>query len=373
MSTPAITHSTNPGCVLVVDDMPANCELIRALLEPRGYVVDEAASGPEALRRIAASPPDVVLLDVSMPGMDGLEVCRRLKGDPKTAALPVIMVTGNVDRPDRLAGIEAGANDYLNKPIDAQDLVLRVRNAVFAKRLHDQLKESYQRLLELEHLRDSLTHMIVHDLRSPLSAVMMSMDLLKLTAADHLQPGDVESLEICRSSAGTMSVMVTSLLDVSRLEAGELPLNKTATLLAPVVRAAIEPLKGLAVGNHVTLAGPDGEGTATCDGEIIRRVLGNLVGNALKFTPEGGAVRVAVLNEGVFIRVVVHDDGPGIAPEHHTKIFAKFGQVQDRRAKLGTGLGLAFCKLAVEAHGGRIGVESEVGRGSTFWFTLPAA
>ncbi len=373
MSATATAIPAHAGRVLVVDDMPANCELIRDLLEPRGFVVEEVASGPQALERIAIAPPDVVLLDVSMPGMDGLEVCRRLKGNPKTAALPVIMVTGNVDRNDRLAGIGAGANDYLPKPIDAQDIILRVRNAVFAKRLHDQLQESYQRLLELERLRDSLTHMVVHDLRSPLSAVVMSMELLKLTAAGQLQAREMECLNDCLSSAATMSEMVTTLLDVSRLEAGEMPLQRAATPLVPVIRAAMEPLRSLAAGHAVALAGPDTTATAMCDGEIVRRVLGNLLGNALKFTPERGEVHVSLLNGGPDVRVSVRDTGPGIAPEYHTKIFEKFGQVQDRKAKLGTGLGLAFCKLAVEAHGGRIGVESEIGKGSTFWFTLPAA
>jgi signal transduction histidine kinase len=372
MITNNFRTSGKPGRVLVVDDQAANCELITALLEPRGFVVEVAMSGPQGLECIAAAPPDVVLLDVSMPIMDGLEVCRRLKGDPKTAMLPVIMVTGNVNRNDRLAGISAGANDYLPKPIDAQDLILRVRNAVFAKRLHDELAENYRRLQELERLRDSLTHMVVHDLRSPLTAIIMSMELMKMTTAGRLKPRDLETLEACHGSALNMNEMVTTLLDVSRLEAGELPLQKAVIPLAPVVQAAVIPLRGLAEGNDVRLAGPDGDGTAHCDGEIVRRVLGNLVGNALKFTPAGGEVRVSLHNGGPDVRVAVRDNGPGIAPEYHGKIFEKFGQVQDRKAKLGAGLGLAFCKLAVEAHGGRIGVESEVGRGSIFWFTLPS-
>ena len=213
----------------------------------------------------------------------------------------------------------------------------------------------------------------VHDLRSPLAALSMSMELLKMTAAERLESKELSLLETCELSAQTMREMVTSLLDVSRLEAGEMPLNRAVTPLAPVVRAALDPLQSIATSRNVRLAGPDCDATAHCDGEIVRRILGNLASNALKFTPAGGEVCVVLARANGHVRVAIRDTGPGIASEYHQLIFEKFGQVQDRNAKLGTGLGLAFCKLAVEAHDGRIGVDSEVGKGSTFWFTLPTA
>jgi len=359
--------------ILVVDDEPKNRELIRDTLEVRGYAVEEAGSGTEALARIAAAPPDVVLLDVSMPGLDGLEVCRRLKANPRTASLPVIMITAHVDRRDRLAGIEAGANDYLTKPVDLQDLVLRVRNAVSAKRLTDEVKENFRRLRELERLRDSLTHMIIHDLRSPLASVMMGLEVIKISAAKSNRERETKIAEASYSSAQQMSEMISSLLDVSRFEAGKMPLQKIATGLAPVLRAAVESVRSLAAKRQIALAESTGEATACCDGPIVHRILANLIGNALKFTPPGGEVRVTMVTDATFVRVSVTDTGAGIAPEFHGRIFEKFGQVNDQRAHLGTGLGLTFCKLAVEAHGGGIGVESTVGSGSTFWFTLPLA
>jgi len=373
MNAPDVVAPAPQARILVVDDEPQNRELLRDTLELRGYFVEEAGSGAEALARIAAAPPDVVLLDVAMPGMDGLEVCRKLKGDPLTAPLPVIMVTAHVDRKDRLAGIEAGADDYLTKPVDLQDLGLRVCNAVRAKRLADDVRENLRRLRELEHLRDSLTHMVIHDLRSPLASIMMGLEVITMSAVSLTPERKLEIAESCFSSAQRMSEMVTSLLDVSRLEAGEMPLQKNPVKLASVMTDVLESIRGQASRHTIVLAGPAGEATACCDAAIVRRILVNLVDNAIKFSPVGGEVRVELATEGAVVRVTVRDAGAGIAPEYHGKIFEKFGQVEARNARIGTGLGLAFCKLAVAAHGGRIGVESEVGHGSTFWFTLPLA
>jgi len=373
MNTETVVTPAPQARILIVDDEPTNRELLRDTLELRGYIVEEAGSGAEALARIAAAPPDVVLLDVAMPGMDGLEVCRKLKGDPLTAPLPVIMVTAHVDRKDRLAGIEAGADDYLTKPVDLQDLWLRVCNAIRAKRLADEVRENLRRLRELEHLRDSLTHMVIHDLRSPLASIMMGLEVITMNAAGLTQERKLEIAETCFSSAQRMSEMVTSLLDVSRLEAGEMPLQKKPTNLAPVLSAAVEAIRNLAASQQIALVESAGEAIACCDGPIVRRILANLIGNAVKFTPKGGEVRITMVKDATCIRVSVTDRGAGIAPEYQKKIFEKFGQVNDQRANLGTGLGLTFCKLAVEAHGGGIGVESTVGSGSTFWFTLPVA
>lgn len=372
-SAPTAGAEAKAGRVLVVDDEPKNRELLRDMLELRGYSVDEAANGAEVFDRFAAREPDVVLLDVAMPEVDGLTVCRRLKADAKTAAIPVIMVTAHTDRLDRLAGIEAGANDYLTKPVDLQDMVLRVRNAVNAKRLHDELRESYARLRELEHLRDSLTHMVVHDLRSPLAVMLMGLDILRGNLAGKLSPDDLECLSRCEAGALTMTEMIATLLDVSRFEAKSMPLSPAPIELNALASAAAETLRQVAARRAVRLIETLHEPVRVlCDAEVIRRVLANLLDNALKFTRRNGEVEVTVqrVNESR-VRVSVRDTGPGVPGAHRSRIFGKFSQVEPSEARRGTGLGLAFCKLAVEAHGGEIGVESESGTGSTFWFTLP--
>ncbi|MBT3375037.1 MAG: response regulator, partial [Lentisphaerae bacterium] len=215
-------QSAVTGRVLVVDDEPDNRELLRTLLEMKGHTVFDAGNGAEALDMVKDALPDVILLDVMMPEMDGYEVCRRLKGDPETAPVPIIMVTALAGRSDRLEGIDAGANDFLTKPVGAQDVILRVRNSIYTKRLYDQVNESLDRLRELEELRDNLTHMIVHDMRSPLMGICGSLELLQMTVADRLDEEDRDDMERALDSSRLLTEMVSSLLDVSRLEAGKM-------------------------------------------------------------------------------------------------------------------------------------------------------
>ncbi len=371
--TPSTTARSRAGRVLVVDDEEKNRLLLRDLLEVQGYEVSEAEDGEQALQKTAEFQPDLVLLDLMMPKLDGFEVCRRLKRDPKTAPVPILLVTSLDERNVRLTGIEAGANDFLNKPIDAQDLILRVRNAIYAKHLFDQLQENYDRLRELETLRDNLTHMIVHDMRTPLMAINGYLQLLKMTGGQKLDEEEKDYVEQALSGTSALVEMVSSLLDVSRLETGAMPLNLKPNDLRTLAKEAFETLGALARKRQVHVEVPPEPLLVRCDAEIIRRVIVNLVANAVKFTPQDGQVRVAVKTDDAKARVTVVDTGPGIPPEYREKIFEKFGQVETRQqeGKYSTGLGLTFCKLAVKAHGGKIGVKSEVGKGSTFWFTLP--
>ena len=359
--------------VLVVDDEATNRELLCDLLSIHGYETAEAEDGESALQQVGSCEPDTILLDVMMPGLDGFEVCRRLKADPATAPIPVLLVTALAGRQDRLTGIEAGANDFLTKPIDSQDVVLRVRNAVRLKRLYDQVRESYEKLRDLEHLRDNLTHMIVHDMRSPLTGLAGHLQLFEMDAAGKLNDDDREDLQNALTAANMLTDMVSSLLDVSRLESGEMPLGRSMNNLADVVTGAIENLGVLVRKCEVIREAPAEQVDAFCDADVTRRIVANLVANALKFAPEGGEVRIRVSRDDSAARIAVSDNGPGIPPEYLERIFEKFGQVDTRKTgtRYSTGLGLTFCKLATEAQGGDIGVQSVLGQGSTFSFTLP--
>ena len=360
------------GRVLVVDDQDTNRLLLRELLEAQGHEVIEAREGSDALQRVAGIAPDVVLLDIGLPGMDGFEVCRRLKADPVTAAIPVLLVTALSQREQRLLGIGAGANDYITKPIDKSDLSLRVRNAIRMRQLYVEVEEQYHRLEQLERLRDSLVHMIVHDLRSPLAGIRAYLDLLKLDGADKLDDELTESIDAARRVAVEMTDMVSDLLDVSRMEVGKMPLELAPANMEALARDAVAAA-GAASRVQVRVDTAADLLRVVCDAGIIRRVIANLVGNAVKFTPASGQVTVIVQGEGAEVRVSVVDTGPGIPPEYHEKVFEKYGQVEAARhgAKHSSGLGLTFCKYAVEAHGGRVGLESGVGKGSTFWITVP--
>ncbi len=360
------------GVVLVVDDEPRNRTLLRDLLESHGYSVEEAANGLEGLQLASRCRPDVILLDVMMPRLDGFEVCRQLKAARETMPVPVLMVTSLSDRVERLQGIRAGANDFVTKPLDTADLLLRVRNAVNGKRLYDQMERQYIRLRELEALRDDLVHMVVHDLRSPLAALSAYLQLLSMEMGPSEPEGPGNLVAEALGLSDQMTEMISTVLDVSRLESGKMPLELSSVDLARVAQQTVSRL-GPSLMQRVEVTQPPELPLARCDEVLIGRVISNLVGNALKFTANGHLVRVTITPEGPHLRVAVSDHGPGIPEEELGVIFEKFGQArgQGSHRNHASGLGLTFCRMTVEAHGGEIGVDSRLGSGSTFWFRLP--
>lgn len=367
---PAAPVGRRTGRVLVVDDIAANRLLLRELLEPGGHEVIEADNGIAALELAVAQPPDVVLLDVQMPGLDGFEVCRRLKANEATAAIPVVLVTVLDARADRITGIRAGASDFLTKPVDRTELVLRVGNAIAAYSLYRTAHDQFRRLQELEAMRDMLVHSVVHDLRSPLAGVMVGLELaqMRVSASDAALR---EVLGAALQSTHRMADMVSDMLDLSRLEENAFPLERERIDLHELITTAARLVPNGE--ERVVHGGRTAAAPAYGDHKLVLRVIANLLDNALKFTPADGRVCVTATSDGRSARVSVSDTGPGIPPDARSVIFEKFGQVRGvRQPQRSSGLGLAFCKLAVQAHGGEIGVESDGTSGSEFWFSLPA-
>lgn len=360
-----------PADILVVDDTPANLQLLVGMLQERGYRVRPVTNGAHALRAVRSAPPDLILLDITMPEMDGYEVCRRLKADPATRDIPVLFISALTETGDKLRAFQAGGVDYVSKPVQVEEVDARVRTHLELCRQKRELRENYARLLELERLRDSLTHMIVHDMRSPLLAMQLSIGLLR----DGLRETDAESGELLANAQhgiNQLVELVEQMLAVSRMEAGKMELHRRRIDVAAMA-AEVAAASHLLVGSRRLILNTPRPVWGEGDPDLVRRVIGNLVGNALKFTAAGGTIEVAITAEKQGVRVVVKDDGPGIAPEHHQRIFEKFGRIAaGSTSRPGSGLGLTFCKMAVEAHGGEIGLESAPGAGCAFWFTLPA-
>ncbi len=357
--------------ILVVDDEELNLKLMEAFLSPQGYQIISARNGKEALRIVKTSPPDLVLLDILMPEMDGLEVCKRIKSNPRTAVIPVIMVTALGEHRDVLKGIEAGADDFLTKPVDKEELMLRVRNALRTKNLYDQLQENFLKLKELEKMRDTLIHMIVHDMKSPLVSISGYLQLLQFKE----KKGEKEEyyLKLSQALVSQILEMVSSLLDISRLEEKKLPLHPEIYPVEKLFQEVEEIIKPLLRENPLCKEFSPSNLYVFCDPKLTRRVLMNLITNALKFSPPGKEIIVRAEKCVNMVKISITDRGPGIPPEYQKKIFDRFFQIEkkDGEFQYSTGLGLTFCKLAIESQGGEIGVESRVGEGSTFWFTLP--
>lgn len=362
MSTP----QTPPAGILVVDDTPANLQLLVKILEEAGYDVRPVTSGAHALRAVRTNPPDLILLDITMPGMDGYETCQRLKHDPAGSDIPVLFISALTETDDKVKAFAAGGVDYVSKPFQHGEVLARVATHLELRRQKHLLEESLRHERELERLRDKLTHMIAHDMRSPLQAVRLALDLLR----DPGSPPDLGLIQSATNSVETLIEMVTQMLEVSQLEAKALKLKPESIDMAELARDVIESLQPLAATTSTSVE-TTGETMAVVDQSLIRRVIANLVGNAYKWVPKQGKVLVKVSQVAHLVRVEVIDNGRGIPAEYHQKIFEKFGQVDGDKKRAGYGLGLTFAKMAVEAHQGQIGVISEPGQGSTFWFTLP--
>jgi signal transduction histidine kinase len=343
--------------ILIVDDTPANVLLLVRMLTERGYKPHPVLSGKLALQAARMEPPDLILLDIAMPEMNGYEVCEQLKADAALKDIPVIFISALTETIDKVKAFRVGGVDYVTKPFQFEEVYARV--------------QTHLQLRRLEILRDDLTHMLIHDLRNPLSVIIFFLEILARREAKNLSAETQALVAVARGSAENIRNMIASILNVSKIEAGEIKLQRESCDLVALIRdvmAATRPLPG---NRTLTLDATESSLTTMSDVGLIRRVLQNLLSNALKYTPNGGDIRIVATLFHDEIRIAITDVGPGIAPEYHQRIFEKFGQVEDRNSRLGTGLGLTFCKLAIESHGGRIGVESEVGKGSTFWFTLP--
>ena len=365
--------------LLVVDDTPAHLQLLSAMLLQRGYRVRTAAGGQLALQAVQQEKPDLILLDINMPDLNGYEVCERLKADAALREIPVLFISALGETRDKLKAFAAGGVDYVTKPFQFKEVAARVETHLRLRRLqlelehrNRQLQENLDQLRKLETLRDNLTHMMVHDMRSPLVGITGNLEYLTPHCAA-LPAEDRDSLRDATSSARRLIDMVSSLLDVSRLEAGKMPINHVLCDLRRLAQETVQRLSGFLQQHPVTIAASPAQVQVRGDNALIQRVLVNLLGNAAKFSPVDSPIQISFQAQPDSLKVMVCDSGPGIPSEYHVKIFEKFGQVEALRQNQlsSSGLGLTFCKLAVEAHGGGIGVESAPGHGSIFWFTLP--
>ena len=367
-----MSHEDVPN-VIVVDDTPANLQLLTGMLKERGYRVRPVPSGKLALQAAKNDPPDLILLDIMMPEMDGYEVCERLKADDKLKEISVIFISALNETMDKVRAFGVGGVDYVTKPFQFEEVNARVSAHLELHRQRRKLKENYEQLRRLEELRDNLVHMVVHDLRNPLTGISGFLDLALALEKETLTEDGLEYLQTAKQSTTAVIDMVNAVLDVSKIEAGEMKLHLVECDLVRIASDLMSGMQSLKEAREMILDAPAAPVTVVADKDLILRVIQNLLGNALKFTPSDGWIRLGIEPDENRVCVRVRDNGPGIPMEYRERIFEKFGQVEARanRQKFSTGLGLTFCKLAVEAHGGSIGVESEVGEGSTFWFALP--
>lgn len=373
---PGIAPDERLGKVLIVDDEAANVELLTRRLQSNGYETMSASDGHEAIALAANEQPDLILMDVMMPGLDGWQTTRLLKGDPKTMNIPVVFVTAR-DRPEDAArGFEAGGLMYIHKPVEPIELFARVRTAIYTKRLQDDLREKNEGLKRLERSRQELIGMLGHDIRNLANSVVAFLQLSRMGEITPDRPEFAQLLHLSEANITEVLRMVNALLDVYKMEEGRLEAVPQLHPLADVVRKSFAQLAAEARAKGVELIDAVPADTSVfIDAGLMVRVLANLLSNGIKHTPSGGSVTIeagsqAEASDTVVVRV--RDTGPGIAEADAPHVFDRFYQSESGRSRGGTGLGLAFCKLAVELHGGVIGVTRGGESGAVIEFTIPA-
>lgn len=366
----------SPQIIMFIDDEPENLKVLEALFAHTNYLMRFFTSGKQALAAALDETPDVVLLDVRMPRMDGYEVCRRFKADERLSAIPILFLSACVSLEEITKGFEQGAVDYITKPFRNAEVLARVRNHLALRSAYLQLAKQHAYLQELERQRDTYVHMLVHDMRSPLMAVLCHLQGLEAGYAQKLGTEGTKSLQAAIRSTRLLSQMVSSVVDLSRMEQAQLTVKHQEAAVADIFRSAREQVLDPLSVCRVTEQIKEGCPAVVCDLDLSVRIASNLLANAIKYSPEASDIVMgAEPDPRGGVRLWVKDHGPGIRSDERGKIFEKFSVTQNAKQAdtLSTGIGLAFCKLAAEAQGGAIGVESEPGYGSLFWFTLPVA
>lgn len=354
--------------ILIVEDNVTTRELITGYLRPKNYTTLVANHGQEALALLDTQDIDLVMCDILMPVMDGYQLLKAMRADETLQDIPVVVISAIGDMESVLTCLELGADDYLYKPINRGLMLARIENSLEKKSLH---KRSIKHLQELNSIKDQVVGALAHEMKNPIALMIGFIDLM--LEDDGIADESQYYLSNVRRYAFEINELVQDMLDLSKID---VMLRKTDIDLGDLVSQAVEDIRILANQKSITTVyePPANTITVAIDVDRIRRVLSNLLSNAVKYTLDGGHITVKI-NTNVEHKVVVSvsDTGLGIPANDIDKIFDSFYRVQDEahRTQDGSGLGLSIAKTVVEQHGGRIWVESEMGQGSHFHFSLP--
>lgn len=353
--------------LLVVDDLPSARETVAALLRSEPYELLFAASGAEALQIVEHRRPDTILLDVMMPDMNGYELCQRLRARAATRLTPILLITALDSKAHVAQGLEAGADDFLSKPVNGLELRARVRTML-------RLNRQYGELKALLRTRDEVAAMLVHDMRSPLLGMMTHAEVLRRLP---LTAQAARSLEAIREQTNRLRRFVDGLLLVAKIEHEAFALTRVAVSPFDLARNVVESYRQVAATHGIAIA-LEGAGDArpvALDAALFERVVDNLISNAVKFSPAESTVSVFVDVTGgdgdaPRLTLRVSDQGSGIAPADRAHLFEKFAIGRRHGHAQQTGLGLAFCRAVVEAHGGTIRIDDAPGGGAILVVTI---
>lgn len=369
-----------PPRILAVDDVPTNLQVVSAILSSQGYSVTTVRSGQEALDHLAQNPVDLILLDVMMPGMNGFETTRMIKKNPQWEKIPVIFLTALTDKDEVVQGFESGGVDYVTKPFNKSELLIRVKTHLTLEKTRNDLEDknlvlnqTARELKEANLARDKFFSILAHDLKNPFAGLLSLMDEILRNLDSFTKEEMREIFQALRNSSNNVYHLLITLLDWGRSQTGGLVLNPQKVSLFAVLDEILYTFENSLTQKNLELHHFLDIPEITADRETLATVLRNLISNSIKYTKPGGKILVTSTKENNQIYLKVQDTGVGIKPENLKKLFRLDTKISTlgTNHEMGTGLGLILCKEFVEKNGGTIAVESQWGTGTTFHLRFP--
>jgi signal transduction histidine kinase len=358
--------------ILAVDDEPANLALLERLLKSQ-YRIMTVTGGQAALDMLAQAPFDLVLLDIMMPDMNGLQVLDVIRHNPSTADIPVILISALTEVRDITNGLEMGANDYISKPIDLDITQARVHTQISLKRLQDERKATIAKLEAAQEMKNRFVRMASHDLKSPLMSLRMIVALLPKKA--DLSPQMAELMDAAENSINTMQMVIEDFLDTAALQSDAQDIRLNSVKVGPVIRDLLVEHSVNSNRKNIALETDRIDGVIVADVFRFKQALGNLISNAIKYSPPDTTVRVWTECDSAHVQVFVADQGPGIPLEDQARLFTEYGKLSPRPTggEASTGLGLWIVKHLIHLQHGQVGLISPPEGGSVFWIEIPSA
>ncbi len=366
--------------IMLVDDTPANIDVLRKTLEKDDYDMAVAPNGEMTLKIAPRFKPDLILLDIMMPGIDGYETCQKLKSMEETKHIPIIFITAKNETEDIVKGFKVGGVDYITKPFRQEEVCARVNSQIALKSsenerkaLMEELKDKNIKLETLDEVKNKFIGMAAHDLRNPLATVRGFSQML-VESDEEITEDSKEMLDMIQDLSNQMLDLVNDLLDVSVIECGKLNLETQPVDIKTLVEKRIRLMRGFAEKKKINLCAQFNEVPELhLDPSRICQVIDNLISNAIKYSPSERQVIISIENIDGYVWVHVQDEGPGLTEDDQKKLFQGFQKLSTKptAGESSTGLGLAIVKKMVEAHDGQLKVESSPGKGSTFSFGIP--
>lgn len=360
--------------ILVVDDSAFEIQLVVWILQENNYQTILANNGYEALGILENLTPDLILLDIMLPDINGFEVCKKIKSNENLKDIPVIFFTSLSNVDDIVKGFEAGGVDYVTKPFNKDELLVRIKNHLDLINSKRKIELQTRELTQANSLKDKMFSVISHDLRSPISSIKLALDFI---SNGFLKPGEElynDTIKDLVKTTDEAYVLLENLLGWAKSQSNILKVVPESLDLKPLASSVAGLLKLTSENKKIRIENNIPEGIIVfADMQMIQSVIRNLLSNALKFTPENGLIEMNAVKMDTEVKISIKDSGVGISQPNLKRIFDQDQPVKTfgTNKESGSGLGLILCKDFVEKNGGRIWVESEEGKGSTFSFTIP--